>query len=78
MDEIVFEKVRKSFGGVEALKGVDLAIPRGAFAVILGPSGCGKSTLLRVLAGLERTSGGRVWLGGEDITGQGVGQRDVA
>lgn len=78
MDEIVFDGVRKRFGKVEALRGVTLSIPRGAFAVILGPSGCGKSTLLRALAGLERVSDGRVLLGGEDITNHGVGERDVA
>jgi iron(III) transport system ATP-binding protein len=50
----------KRFGDFEAVKGVSLSVPDGAFLVLLGPSGCGKTTLLRMLAGLELPSGGQI------------------
>ena len=53
---------------VEILRGIDLVIPRGAFAALVGPSGSGKSTLLGVIAGLDRPSSGRVFVDGLDIT----------
>ena len=46
--------VRKSFGNVDVIHGVDLSIADGEFVVFVGPSGCGKSTLLRLVAGLEQ------------------------
>ena len=59
MASVTLENVRKVYaGGVEAVKGVSLAIPDGSFTVLLGPSGCGKSTLLRMIAGLETITGG--------------------
>ena len=45
--------LHKSYGSVQAVRGVDLDIPDGEFTVLVGPSGCGKSTLLRTIAGLE-------------------------
>ena len=53
---------------VRALDGVDLATERGRFTAVMGPSGSGKSTLLHCLAGLERLTGGHVWIGGVDLT----------
>jgi multiple sugar transport system ATP-binding protein len=70
--------VRKSFGQSAILRGVDLEIPEGAFAVLVGPSGCGKSTLLRVVAGLEEVDAGTVWLAGRDVTRLPPRDRDVA
>ena len=58
-------------GKVEAraLKGISLEIGPGEFVAITGPSGCGKSTLLNILGLLDRTSSGRYWFGGEEVTG---------
>src|SRR4051812_655975 len=56
--------VEKSFGAHTVLHGIDLDIPSGQFVAIVGRSGCGKSTLLRLLAGLDRPSGGRIEIDG--------------
>ena len=64
--------------GVEAIRRVDLEIAAGEFVAILGPSGCGKSTLLRVIAGLERQSGGAVSVGAAPVGGRADGRADVA
>ena len=58
--------LRKSFGELEVLKGIDLEIAPGEFVAIVGRSGCGKSTLLRVIAGLDESSSGGGLLGGGD------------
>jgi len=63
-----FEGVRKTFGKVAAVDGVNLEVTDGEFVVLLGPSGCGKTTLLRCLAGLERLDEGRGFIGGRDVT----------
>ena len=60
--------IRKRFGELEVLRGVDLALYPGEILALLGPSGCGKTTLLRVVAGLEVPDAGRVFLEGRDIT----------
>ncbi|MCY6381307.1 ABC transporter ATP-binding protein [Hoeflea prorocentri] len=60
MGSLVLEDIRKSFGPVEVLKGIDLQVEDGEFVIFVGPSGCGKSTLLRVIAGLEDASSGSV------------------
>ncbi|MGW3954579.1 ABC transporter ATP-binding protein [Streptomyces sp. NPDC004752] len=65
-------------GGRHALDGIELAVEPGTFVVLLGPSGCGKTTLLRCIAGLERISGGRMMIGGEDMTHREPGDRGVA
>src|SRR4051812_6116424 len=61
--------ITKSFGTQPILRGVDLEIEEGAFAVLVGPSGCGKSTLLRLVAGLETADAGTISLAGRDVTG---------
>jgi spermidine/putrescine transport system ATP-binding protein len=61
--------VRKAYGGVVALDGVDLEVHRGEFFSLLGPSGCGKTTLLRLLAGFETPDAGRIEIGGKDMAG---------
>ena len=64
---IEIRQLVKRFGETEALAGIDLNVPEGAFCVLLGPSGCGKSTLLRLLAGLETPSGGEIRLSGRPV-----------
>jgi putative spermidine/putrescine transport system ATP-binding protein len=69
--------LRKSFGGTEAVAGVDLEIPDGEFFSMLGPSGSGKTTVLRLIAGFETPSAGTVHLGGTDVTRLAPFERDV-
>ncbi|MEO7370244.1 MAG: ABC transporter ATP-binding protein [Ilumatobacteraceae bacterium] len=57
--------LRKSFGTLETIAGIDLEIEEGSFVSVIGPSGCGKSTLLRVVAGLEPATAGEVLVNGE-------------
>ena len=78
MAELRVTGLRKSFGAVEVLKGIDLRLPDGAFVSFLGPSGCGKSTLLRCIAGLEDLTDGAIHLGDRDITHVPSARRDIA
>ena len=71
MGSIQLKSVRKSFGVVSVINGVDLDIKNGEFVVFVGPSGCGKSTLLRLIAGLEDVNRGDVLIDGEDVTDVG-------
>jgi multiple sugar transport system ATP-binding protein len=70
--------VHKQFGQVQVLKGIDLTVENGEFAVLLGPSGCGKSTLLNVIAGLERPSAGTVEIGDRVVNDIPPKDRDIA
>ncbi|WP_194097410.1 ABC transporter ATP-binding protein [Marivivens aquimaris] len=78
MGTIVLNQVRKSFGGHEVIKGADIRIEDGQFAVFVGPSGCGKSTLLRMIAGLEDISGGEFLLDGKVMNDVSPEQRNIA
>ncbi|HEX4324522.1 MAG TPA: ATP-binding cassette domain-containing protein [Gaiellaceae bacterium] len=69
--------IRRSFGDVVAVAGVDLDIGAGEFFTLLGPSGSGKTTTLRVIAGFERPDAGRVELQGVDVTRVAPAQRAV-
>ncbi|MCY3736794.1 MAG: ABC transporter ATP-binding protein [Gemmatimonadaceae bacterium] len=72
--EVAARGLDKRFSnGVEALRGVDLAVGDGRFASIVGPSGCGKSTLLRLVAGLEEPSGGSLAVDGRARGARGAG-----
>jgi putative spermidine/putrescine transport system ATP-binding protein len=75
--DVVLSGVRKTYGEVVAVDGVDLEIGRGEFFTMLGPSGSGKTTTLRLVAGFERPDAGRVELRGTDITGAPPFARDV-
>ncbi len=70
--------IRKSFGALEVVKGLDLDIADGEFLVLLGPSGCGKTTALRMVAGLESVTDGRILIGARDVTDVLPKYRDVA
>src|SRR5476651_451099 len=70
--------LRKRFGSTEVLKGIDLTVENGEFAVLLGPSGCGKSTLLNVIAGLEQPDGGTVEIGERVVNAVPPKDRDIA
>ena len=67
MAEVQLRGVRKRFGLVEALRGIDLVLPDGAYVCLLGPSGCGKTTLLRCLAGLEIVDAGEIRIGNRSV-----------
>jgi multiple sugar transport system ATP-binding protein len=67
MAEVQVNGLRKRFGPVEALRGIDLLIPDGAYVCLLGPSGCGKTTLLRCVAGLEQVDAGEIRIGSHSV-----------
>jgi multiple sugar transport system ATP-binding protein len=78
MADVVLKDIRKSFGAVEVIKGVDLSIKHGEFCVFVGPSGCGKSTLLRLIAGLEDVSSGVIEIAGRDVSNAEPSERGIA
>ena len=68
MSSVILSGVRKLFGAMEVIKGIDLVVEDREMVVFVGPSGCGKSTLLRMIAGLEDVDYGSVEIGGQDVT----------
>ncbi len=70
--------LKKSYGVVDVLHDIDLAMEPGEFLVLVGPSGCGKSTLLNCIAGLEEITGGALVIGGRDVTHETPKDRDIA
>jgi lactose/L-arabinose transport system ATP-binding protein len=78
MSGLKLRNVRKSFGSVEVIKGVDLDIANKEFVVFVGPSGCGKSTLLRMIAGLEAITGGELFIGDEVMNEVDPSKRGIA
>ena len=70
--------LKKNYGNVPAVKGVNLNVADGELIVLVGPSGCGKSTLLRMVAGLETVSEGRIEIGGRDVVKAEPAERDIA
>jgi polar amino acid transport system ATP-binding protein len=77
MSALRLEGVRKSFGEHEVLRGIDLELDDHEVVCLIGASGSGKSTLLRCVNLLEPLNGGRIFLGGEEITRRGVDANDV-
>ena len=67
MASVQIKGVEKYFGGTHVIRGVDIEIEDGQFAVLVGPSGCGKSTLLRMIAGLEEIGVGQILIGGKVV-----------
>ena len=75
---VVFERVTKRYGNVTAVDDVSFEVAQGELVTLLGPSGCGKTTTLRMVAGLEAVTGGRVLIGGTDVTLRAANERDVS
>ena len=78
MADVRLENVEKAYGEVKVLSGIDLDIKRGELVVFVGPSGCGKSTLLRMIAGLERITGGTLDIDGVRVNDMPPAQRGIA
>ena len=78
MAKVTIKDVKKSYGDVDVIKGVDIEVPDGEFLVLVGPSGCGKSTLLRMVAGLEEISDGTIAIGERVVNDVKPADRDIA
>jgi multiple sugar transport system ATP-binding protein len=78
MARVDIRRVEKYFGSAQIIRGVDIAIEDGQFAVLVGPSGCGKSTLLRMIAGLEEISAGEIAIDGRVVNALTPKERDIA
>jgi multiple sugar transport system ATP-binding protein len=78
MSGVVVRGLAKSYGPVRALRGIDLVVEPGDFAVLLGPSGCGKSTLLNAIAGLDDIDTGSIEIGGAEVTQREPSERGIA
>ncbi|MDQ8020550.1 MAG: sn-glycerol-3-phosphate ABC transporter ATP-binding protein UgpC [Moraxellaceae bacterium] len=78
MGALSIRKVRKSYAGLEILKGIDLEIAKGEFLILVGPSGCGKSTLLSMIAGLDDVTSGDIHIGDRRVNDLSPKDRDIA
>jgi len=78
MATLEINALRKRFGAIEILKGIDISLEQGGFLVLVGPSGCGKSTLLNTIAGLESISSGEIRIGGQVVNDLHPSKRDIA
>jgi iron(III) transport system ATP-binding protein len=75
---VSFKGVSKRYGAFAAVDEISFGIEKGTLVTLLGPSGCGKTTTLRLVAGLEHASGGRIEIGGRDVTTLSAAERDVS
>jgi len=78
MSTLEIRSLRKKYGSLEILKGIDLSLEKGGFLVLVGPSGCGKSTLLNSIAGLESITSGEIRIGGHVVNDLHPSKRDIA
>ena len=78
MGEVKIIDLKKAYGGMQVIHGVESEVKDGQFVVLVGPSGCGKSTLLRMIAGLEEISGGQITIGGRLDNNLPPSERDIA
>jgi multiple sugar transport system ATP-binding protein len=78
MATLSLTNVRKSYGALDVLHGIDIELEDGGFLVLLGPSGCGKSTLLNIIAGLDDTSSGDIAIGGRSVSALPPKDRNIA
>jgi multiple sugar transport system ATP-binding protein len=78
MSGVVLKSIRKSYGAVHVIHGVDLEVQKGEFVVFVGPSGCGKSTLLRMIAGLEEITAGEMYIDGQMVNDVPPSKRGIA
>ena len=78
MTSLKLTDIRKSYGNVDVIHGIDLDIAAGEFVVFVGPSGCGKSTLLRMIAGLEEITGGTMQIGDMVVNNVPPSKRGIA
>ena len=78
MADLKITNLHKHYGGVQAVRGIDLEVASGEFTVLVGPSGCGKSTLLRTIAGLETPDGGTLEIAGKVVNYVRPRDRDIA
>jgi len=78
MGSLQLKSVRKSFGPVDVLKGIDLDVADGEFVIFVGPSGCGKSTLLRIIAGLDDATSGNILIDGAEVGAVPPARRGIA
>ncbi|MGZ2455003.1 ABC transporter ATP-binding protein [Rhizobium anhuiense] len=78
MSALEIQNIRKTYGDVETLKGIDISLESGEFLVLLGSSGCGKSTLLNIIAGLAEATSGDVRIGDRSVLGVHPKDRDIA
>ena len=75
--DVRLEEVVKRFDDAVAVDGISLEVPKSSFFALLGPSGCGKTTTLRMIGGFEEPTGGRIFLGDQDVVGLPPYKRDV-